>query len=97
MNKKLNDELLKSAWEGNLETVQATVERGADVNIVAEYGWTPLMGAAYGGHFNVVRFLAGEKRADLNFIAKDEWTALKAAKLGESPEIINYLEAMGAE
>ena len=40
-----------------IETVKFLVERGADVNGVGEYGWTPLHAAAYQGLNDVIEFL----------------------------------------
>jgi ankyrin repeat protein len=62
-----------------LQTVKLLVERGADVNGVGQFGWTPLHGAAYQGLNDVIEFLVA-KGAKLD--AKDGF--------GQTPLSISY-------
>jgi len=43
-----------------IQTVRFLVERGADVNGVGEYGWTPLHAAAYQGLDEVIEYLVSK-------------------------------------
>ncbi|MBU0621807.1 MAG: ankyrin repeat domain-containing protein [Gammaproteobacteria bacterium] len=43
----MSDELMQAAQAGNLAEVQRLIAAGADVNAVAEGGWTALMKACY--------------------------------------------------
>ena len=43
----MSDELMQAAQAGNLAEVQRLIAAGADVNAVAEGGWTALMRACY--------------------------------------------------
>ena len=62
-----------------IQTVKFLVERGADVNGVGQFGWTPLHGAAYQGLNDVIEFLVA-KGAKLD--AKDSF--------GQTPLSISY-------
>jgi ankyrin repeat protein len=81
--------LLDAANEGNIAA-------GADVNAKDdEYGWTPLIWAADGGHKNVAALLIA-KGANVN--AKSEgWTALHSAAEEGYKEIAELLIANGAD
>jgi ankyrin repeat protein len=53
-----------------IQTVKFLVERGSDVNVAGQFGWTALHSAAYQGLNDVIEFLAG-KGAKLD--AKDHF------------------------
>lgn len=56
----MDEQLLEAARKGELATVQALVEKGANVEAKSRYGQTPLFFAARNGHVTVVRFLLGK-------------------------------------
>ncbi len=49
--------LILAAAHGHKDTVQALLERKADVNAADVTGWTPLHAAAYGGKPEIVQLL----------------------------------------
>lgn len=56
----IDDQLLEAARKGDLTTVQALIEKGANIEAKSPYGQTPLFFAARNGHEPVVRFLLGK-------------------------------------
>ena len=52
-----NDDLIKAAQDGNIENVENSIEKGADLNVRDDLNRTPLMIAATFGHSKVVQFL----------------------------------------
>jgi ankyrin repeat protein len=55
---------------GDVAAVTALVKKGADVNVKADWGWTPLHVAAAEGYLDIVKFLVS-KGADINIKNKD--------------------------
>jgi ankyrin repeat protein len=51
--------LTLAAWHGEVETVCALLDAGADVNAEDFSGWTPLHAAAYKGNAQAVQLLLG--------------------------------------
>lgn len=49
--------LTLAAAHGHLDTVQALLDKKADVNAADITGWTPLHAAAYGGNPEIIRLL----------------------------------------
>jgi FOG: Ankyrin repeat len=49
--------LTLAAAHGHVDTVQALLERKADVNAADVTGWTPIHAAAYGGKPEIIRLL----------------------------------------
>lgn len=49
--------LTLAAAHGHVDTVQALLERKADVNAADVTGWTPIHAAAYGGKPDIIRLL----------------------------------------
>jgi len=64
--------------EGDVETVRALVESGADVNQVSEFGWTPLLTATQNRYYELGRFLL-ENGADPNISNEGGWNPLYIA------------------
>ena len=58
-----NDDLIKAAQDGNIENLEISIEKGADLNVRDDLNRTPLMIAATFGHSEVVQFLC-EKGAN---------------------------------
>jgi uncharacterized protein len=70
--------LVMAAREGDLESAQALVEAGADVNLTTEYGWTPLLTAVNNRNYRLAAYLL-ERGADPNIANKGGWTPLYLA------------------
>jgi ankyrin repeat protein len=89
--------LLGAAMHGDVESVQALLGSGADVNARHAHGWTALVLAAVGGHTTVVQALL-DAGADVD--AKEEWIGqsalIWAAKAGHEETVTALLES-GAE
>jgi len=84
--------LMVAAKRGNTETVQALLDREADINAQATYyGWTALAYAANQGHEKIVRLLLAHD-ADPNSKAERGKTALVlAADRGHTATVIALL------
>ncbi|XP_071582418.1 uncharacterized protein [Temnothorax nylanderi] len=68
---KLERDLHRAAQEGQLDVVNALLNRDADVNLEDFEGWTPLHCAAQNGHLDVVNALLN-KGADVNKINNNQ-------------------------
>jgi hypothetical protein len=94
-----NHLLFYVAWRGNRKMVQALLDRQADVNFqcknATSTGQTALMGAAKGGHFNLVKFLVGEG-ARLDLTDREGQTALDHADESGHDDIVQYLKTLKA-
>src|SRR5262249_37974176 len=64
--------------EGDAESARLLVEKGADVNQVTEYGWTPLLTATNNRHYKLAEYLI-EHGANVNLANKGGWTPLYLA------------------
>jgi hypothetical protein len=87
--------LFKAAREGHLDTVQALIDAGADVDKEKTDGGTPLTIAAYEGHLEVVKVLVGAK-ANVNKSLNSGITPLKNANYNKHTSVIEYLKSVGA-
>jgi ankyrin repeat protein len=70
--------LIMAAREGYLDTVQALVEAGANVNQVSNYGWTPLLAATQNRNYKVGKYLL-DHGADPTIANKGGWSPLYIA------------------
>jgi ankyrin repeat protein len=70
--------LIYAARANNLETVEALLEAGADVNQVSGYGWSPLLVATQNRYYRLGTYLM-ERGADPNIANKGGWTPLYLA------------------
>ena len=76
---------------GNIELVQAELDKGVDINSKdSEYGGTPLHFAAYGGALNVVKFLLANE-AEVNVGNNQGWTALFYASDEGHLHVVEFL------
>ena len=76
---------------GNLELVQAELDKGVDINFKdSEYGGTPLHFAAYGGALNVVKFLLANE-AEVDVGNNQGWTALFYASDEGHLHVVEFL------
>jgi ankyrin repeat protein len=70
--------LVLASREGDLESAKLLVEKGANVNQVTEYGWSPLLTATNNRHYRLAQYLV-ERGADVNLANKGNWTPLYLA------------------
>jgi ankyrin repeat protein len=70
--------LIFASREGDVESVKALLDAGADVNQTSEYGWTPLLTAVNNRHWKLGQLLI-ERGADTNIANKGGWTPLYLA------------------
>jgi uncharacterized protein len=88
-----------AAWRGSKRMVQALLDNGVDIdgqflNAISS-GQTALMGAAKGGHLELVKFLVG-KKAQLGLADKNSKTALDYADEQGEDKIVAYLRSLNA-
>jgi ankyrin repeat protein len=81
---------------GDVKTLEALLDAGADVDAKDEHGQTALMNAARDGHAPVVRLLVA-RGADLNHTAKFNLSALMLAVLNGRDAIVGLLADAGAD
>jgi len=67
-----------AAREGDIESAEALLDAGANVNQATEYGWTPLLTAVNNRNYKLASFLL-ERGADPNLANKGGWTPLYIA------------------
>ena len=93
--------LMEAAYNGDFELVSLLVERGAEVNIIANWGRTPLFCAANQGHMEVFNLLFNKCPRVAEMINKvTEWSGtslLTTAVQGKSLEIVQKLVENGAD
>ncbi len=70
--------LVFAAREGDLDTVKALVEAGANVNQTTNYGWTPLLTATQNKNYKIGKYLL-EHGADPNLANHGGWRPLYLA------------------
>jgi ankyrin repeat protein len=81
---------------GDVSTLQALLDAGADVNARDEHNQTGLMIAARDGHTPVVRWLVAQG-ADLDHTAKYNLSALMLAVINGRDAIVGILADAGAD
>ena len=57
--------LILASREGDLESAKLLLDKGANINQVTEYGWSPLLTATNNRHYKLGQFLI-ERGADIN-------------------------------
>jgi len=70
--------LVLAAREGDLESSKLLLDKGANVNQVTEYGWSPLLTATNNRHYKLAEYLI-TRGADVNLANKGNWTPLYLA------------------
>jgi ankyrin repeat protein len=70
--------LVLAAREGDLESTKLLLDKGADVNQVTEYTWSPLLTATNNRHYKLAEYLI-ERGANVNLANKGNWTPLYLA------------------
>ena len=92
-----NDELIKTAWEGNVERIKMMVDAGSDVNFnqTAHPSCIPLTCAAEQGHLSAVLFLLNSN-ADIEQTDDSHRTALMWAAANGHFDVAQLLVSKGA-
>lgn len=88
--------LMWAAERGQSETLEALIERGADVHISNTYGWNALMGASINCYPETVEILVNAGM-DVNAKDKGEWTALMQAARNRCAAVVQTLIHAGAD
>lgn len=92
--------LLDAAANGDTATVLRWIAEGADINVVNEKGWTPLVMAAFNQHMQTVKVLV-DAGADVNHQSVNGTTVFMYAKtkVMETGEysLLDYLLEKGSE
>jgi ankyrin repeat protein len=91
----LNQNLMRAASDGDLIEVTTLVEKGADINFVDEYGWTPLIQASMMNQLDIVKYLV-VKGANINAVAEDGTNPLQNAIIFDHVAMVKFLLARGA-
>ena len=88
--------LVEEAFKGHTETVKLLLDKGADVNMKTDNGYTALIEASENGHIEIVKLLL-DKGADVN--AKDNGgnTPLILASMCGRIEVVSMLLENGAD
>ncbi|XP_074164635.1 2-5A-dependent ribonuclease [Sminthopsis crassicaudata] len=87
--------LIQAVKEGNFELVQQLLEKGADVNIKMEGGWTPMHNAVKEGDENIVKLLL-EKGADPHIRKENGATPFIVAAIVGNVELLKLFLSKGA-
>ena len=95
-SQEINQKLVSAAAEGNAASVKALIERGAEIEVLENDGWTPLTIAAREGHLEVVKLLL-EKGANVNKSEGGGHTALFWANRNHHQQVIEYLLSKGGK
>ena len=81
---------------GSVENVETHIGKGAPVNAVNIYGYTPLMEAAVHGHSEIVRILL-KNGATIDLKDNNGKTALEMAERNNHREVIQILKNAGTK
>ncbi|HTC33927.1 MAG TPA: ankyrin repeat domain-containing protein [Bryobacteraceae bacterium] len=81
--------LVYAVRSNDLDSVQALLAAGADVNQVTEYGWSPLLVATQNRYYKLAAFLV-DHGADVNLANKGGWTPLYLATDNRNIESGDY-------
>ena len=88
-------DLMRAAFENDVQMLEAFANSGGDLNGVTPEGWTAVMYAASGNNVEALKFLI-HNGADVNMRNDDGQTALTLAKEKEFDEVVRILESEGA-
>jgi len=92
VDKMYTTPLYKSVSANNFELVKLLVNKGADVNLVADDRGSPLSQAAFNGCFEIVQYLI-KKGANCNMANKDGYRPIEAALLGHRAfEVVHMID-----
>jgi len=88
---KITSRALNSKSEEDYRIIEMLLSHGANANLVAKTGTTPLMQAAYKGDVRIVKLFL-EHGADPDLKDKQGKTALDMAKKKQQQEVIDLLQ-----
>jgi ankyrin repeat protein len=88
--------LFKAVWEGDLQSVAALVDQGADVNRSTMSSLSPLLAAAFHGHLEIIKFLM-QHGADINQADSTGITPLWISAAQGHLEAVKLLVEKGAQ
>ena len=88
--------LLDAAERGDLDSLIAFLDEGANIEVTDQNGQTPLILAAEKGHLNIVAELLN-RNADANARDEDGWTALIAASKEGYADVVSLMLENGAK
>lgn len=83
--------LYMAAALGEDDVVKAFIQKGANVNVIANYGWTPLMVAAGRGHLTIVQALLSAPQIDIDAKKIDGATALIVTAALDKDDVVKAL------
>ena len=95
MSRGLKKALVDAADRGDAARIRELIEKGVKVDAIYE-DWTPLMHAAYHGHFDAVAALL-EHKASVNYVASDDATAINLSAARGFWDVVRILEEHGAD
>jgi ankyrin repeat protein len=97
--KELNHQLIDAAERNDVDVVKLLLEeRGADITVKDNDGWTVLHWAARNGQWEVVKWLVEERGADITANDNDGWTVLHLVARSGQLEVVKWLvEKRGAD
>jgi len=90
--------IVKEAERGNIKEVKDLIDNECDINIATKGNMTALMGAAYNGHYEIVKLLL-EAGANVNVMDSDDdggFTALMLATVQGKFAVVKTLLQNGA-
>ena len=85
-----------AAAYGHPEMVKYLIEKGADVNIPNDFGYTPILGAASGGKVECMQYLI-EAGADINMKLPQGEALIHLAALSGNLDMVKMLVENGAD
>ncbi|XP_068930485.1 2-5A-dependent ribonuclease [Petaurus breviceps papuanus] len=88
--------LIQAVKEGNIKLVQELLERGVDVNVQVEGGWTPMHNAVQEGNKDIVQLLL-DKGADPHVKKENGATPFIVAGIVGNVELLELLLSKGAD
>ncbi len=89
-------QLLKAAYEGNLNDLKTALQAGANVNVSDDQDISALRWAAQSGRSEAVKLLL-DAGANVNQQSESGWTALMQAVIAGSVETVSLLIERGAD
>ncbi|OAQ89061.1 ankyrin repeat domain-containing protein 52 [Purpureocillium lilacinum] len=87
--------LFVACANGNIDVVDILLEKGADITIASNSGWTPMDVASYSGHAEVVKLLL-EKGADITIADNNGRTPVHSASRNGHVKVVKLLLEKGA-